>query len=172
MFYFAYGSNLNLQAVAAWCKDHGHRPISLKNGKAAVLDNYRMCFPIYSEYWGGGIADIVYDPGKYVAGVLFDLAETDLKILDLKVGRKTDESGKEIGAYRRAEVKVAPLGKFDPVTAITYQGVNVDKDHIPPTKHYMDLLLQGCYNQGVSIMWISYLKSFGIQPGRAPRPVK
>ena len=41
---------------------------TLKPGKPAVLDNYRLCFPIFSEYFGGGIADIVYDPGKYVAG--------------------------------------------------------------------------------------------------------
>ena len=44
-----------------------------KAGRPAVLDNYRLGFPIFSEYWGGGIADIVYDPGKYVSGALFDL---------------------------------------------------------------------------------------------------
>jgi len=170
MWYFAYGSNLNSRAVAEWCRHYGHRPPALKPGRPAVLDNYRCCFPIFSEYWGGGIADIVYDPGKYVSGVLFDLSDTDLKVLDQKVGRKIDTAGKELGVYQRIEVKVAPLGKGEPVKAITYQGVNVERYHIPPTQHYMDQVIQGAYSFGLSMMWISYLQSFSTQTGRKPKP--
>src|SRR5438874_7069209 len=121
MWYFAYGSNLNSRAVAEWCRHHGHRPPALKPGKPAVLDNYRLCFPIFSEYWGGGIADIVYDPGKYVAGVLFDRSEQELGILDLKVNRKLDAAGKEIVIDKRIEVKVAMLVRGEPVQAVTYE---------------------------------------------------
>jgi len=169
MLYFAYGSNLNARAVAEWCRHHGHRPVPLQGGKPCVLDNYRLGFPIYSEYWGGGIADIVYDPGKYVMGALFDVSPTDLDLLDLKVGRERDRSGIEIGIYKRVEVKVAPLGRGAPMPAVTYQGVNVDRNHIPPTHHYMDMLTQGACVQGLSMMWLSYLKSFDTQPGRKPR---
>ena len=75
----------------------------MKPGRPAVLDNYRLCFPIFSEYWAGGIADIVYDPGKYVAGALFELTEADLAVLDLKVGRKVDgrQGNRDISANRR-----------------------------------------------------------------------
>jgi len=170
MWYFAYGSNLNSRAVAEWARHFGHRPPALKSGRPAVLDNYRLCFPIYSEYWGGGIADIVYDPGKYVSGALFDLAENDLKVLDQKVGRKLDGAGKEVGIYKRIEVKIAPLGKAEPVMALTYQGTNVERYHVPPTQHYMDLLIQGAYQTGLSMMWIAYLQSFSTQVGRMPRP--
>jgi len=170
VFYFAYGSNLNSRAVADWCKHHNHRPPGMRTGRTAVLDNYRLCFPLYSEYWGGGIGDIVYDPGKYVAGALFDLSDVDLKTLDAKVGRRTDEQGRDTGVYKRIEVRIAPLGKYDPVTAITYQGVNVEKYHIPPTEFYMDLVVQGAYSHGLSMMWISYLQSFSTQAGRKPRP--
>jgi hypothetical protein len=169
MWYFAYGSNLNLRAVSDWCRHYGHRTPIMKNGRPAVLDNYRLCFPIFSEYWRGGIADIVYDPGKYVAGALFDLTEHDLRILDEKVGRKIDSSGREIGVYKRSDVKVSPLGKGSAVTAMTYQGVAIDKDHIPPTQSYMDLVLQGAYSHGLSMMWISYLQSFSTQPASKPR---
>ena len=171
MWYFAYGSNLNIRAVTEWCRHYGHRAPALKPGKPAVLDNYRLCFPIFSEYFGGGIADIVYDPGKYVAGVLFDLSEADLKVLDAKVGRKLDPTTeKEIGVYSRTTVKVSPLGKGEPVNATTYQGVSAEKYHIPPTQHYMEMLVQGAYSFGLSMMWISYLQSFGTQVGRKPRP--
>ncbi len=142
----------------------------MKPGKPAVLDNYRLSFPIFSEYWGGGIADIVYDPGKYVAGAVFDLSDADLAILDQKVVRKLDPSGKEVGVYRRIEVEIAPLGKGQPMKAITYQGLNVERYHIPPTQHYMDLVVQGAYSFGLSMMWISYLQSFSTQQGRKPRP--
>jgi hypothetical protein len=169
MWYFAYGSNLNTRAVAEWCRHYGHRPPQLKSGKPAILDNYRLGFSIYSDYWGGGIADIVYDPGKYVSGALFDMTESDLAVLDLKVGRKL-ENAKETGVYRRIEVKIAPLGKGEPVQAITYQGTNADRYHIAPTQHYMEQLIQGAYSYGLSMMWVAYLQSFGTQAGRKPRP--
>src|SRR5688572_20230975 len=170
MWYFAYGSNLNSRAVAEWSRHFGHKPPPMKPGKPAVLDNYRLCFPIFSEYWGGGIADIVYDPGKYVAGAVFDLSEGDLAILDHKVSRKLDGTGKEVGVYKRIEMEVAPLGKGQPMKAVTYQGVSVERYHIPPTQHYMDLVIQGAYSFGLSMMWISYLQSFSTQAGRKPRP--
>ena len=141
----------------------------MKTGKPAVLDNYRLSFPIYSEYFGGGIADIVYDPGKYVAGALFDLSEADMKVLDQKIDRKL-VGDREVGLYKRIEVKVAPLTKGEPVTAITYQGVSGERYHIPPTKHYMDLVVQGAYSFGLSMMWISYLQSFSTQPAKKTRP--
>jgi hypothetical protein len=142
----------------------------MKPGRPSVLDNYRLSFPIFSEYYGGGIADIVYDPGKYVMGALFDLQDADLAVLDQKVGRKLDAAGKEVGVYKLIEVKVAPLGKGEPVKAVTYQGINVERYHIPPTQHYMDLVIQGAYTFGLSMMWVSYLQSFSTQVGRKPRP--
>lgn len=170
MWYFAYGSNLNSQAVADWCRHHGHKSPPLKTGKSAVLDNYRLGFSIFSEYWGGGIADIVYDPGKYVAGALFDLSDAEVGVLDQKVGRRLDAAGKEVGIYKRIDVKVSPLSRGGPVEAMTYQGISVERYHIPPTKHYMDLVIQGAYSFGMSMMWISYLQSFSTQVGRLPRP--
>ena len=46
---------------------------------------------------------------------------------------------------------------------MTYQGISVEKYHIPPTQHYMDLVIQGAYSFGLSMMWISYLQSFSTQ---------
>ena len=90
MWYFAYGSNLNSRAVAEWCRHYGFRAPAMKPGFPAVLDNFRLSFPIFSEYYGGGIGDIVYDPGKYVMGALFDLTDAELTVLDAKVNRKLD----------------------------------------------------------------------------------
>jgi hypothetical protein len=103
-------------------------------------------------------------------GALFDLTEPELVVLDAKVNRKLDASGKEMGTYKRIDVKVAPLGKGEPVNAITYQGTSTERYHIPPTQHYMDLVIQGAYSFGLSMMWIAYLQSFPLQQGRKPRP--
>jgi len=171
VWYFAYGSNLNTAAVTEWCRHYGHKPPNLRGGRAAVLDNYRLGFPIFNEYWGGGTADIVYDPGKYVAGALFEITPAEMAVLDEKIGRKLDHAGRDIGIYKHIKVKVAPLiGKGEPVEAITYTGVTVEKYHIPPTKHYMDGVIQGAYSYGLSMMWIAYLQSFSVQQGRKPRP--
>jgi hypothetical protein len=67
-------------------------------------------------------------------------------------------------------VTIAPLSRGEPVKAITYTGVNNEKYHIPPTRHYMDLVIQGAYHFGLSMMWIAYLQSFSTQAGRKPRP--
>ena len=170
MWYFAYGSNLNPQAVAQWCKFYGLKSPALKGGKPAVLDNYRLCFPIYSEYWGGGTADIVYDPGKYVAGALFEVTESELAVLDQKVGRKLDSAGNEIGIYARLTVKAAPLSRGEAGSAVTYQGTSSERFGLPPTRRYMDLIIQGACQYGLSMMWIAYLQSFATQSGREPRP--
>lgn len=169
MNYFAYGSNLNIRAVAEWCRMHGHRAPNLRTAQPSVLDNYRLSFSIYSEYWGGGIGDIEYDPGKYVMGALFEITEAELAVLDAKVGRVRDTSGNETGVYKQVEVRVAPLGRGPAVQAITYQGLGGEKNHIAPTEYYMDLVIQGAYQAGLSEMWISYLRSFSTQAGRKPR---
>ena len=75
------------------------------------------------------IKDVITD-ARMAAGALFEMTEADLAVLDLKVGRKP-EHGKEVGTYRRIEVKVAPLGKGDPLQAITYQGTSTDRYQIP-----------------------------------------
>jgi hypothetical protein len=172
MWYFAYGSNLNAGAVAEWCRHFKRKAPALRGGQAAILTNYRLCFPIYSDYWGGGLADISYDPGKHVAGVVFELSEPEMRVLDEKVGRKVDSAGREIGVYRRVEVKVSrigPGGRPDILPAITYQAVINDGAHVPPTTHYVDMLIQGCFRHGISTMWIEYLKSFGTHAGRLPK---
>jgi hypothetical protein len=170
MWYFAYGSNLNARAVADWCRHHGKRLPNLRRGKPAILPNYRLCFPVYSTAWGGGIADIAYDPGKSVSGALFDLTDIEMRTLDEKVARRVDSNGRDIGAYCRLDINVLPLHRGEAVKAVTYQATLADRDHVPPTAFYMNLLVQGAYEHGLSMMWISYLKSFTTQRARKPSP--
>jgi hypothetical protein len=170
MLYFAYGSNLHTPSIAEWCRHYGHKVPQLRNARSAVLNNYRLAFPVFSEYWGGGTADIVYDPGKYVAGAVFDVTEAEMAVLDAKVRRQQDESGREIGVYKAIEVEVQPTGRGKKMSAMTYQGVEQEAYHIPPTQTYVDLIVRGAFEHGMSLMWVSYLQSFSAQAHRRPRP--
>ena len=143
-----------------------------RNGGAAIARGEIVCFTdadgqIHPETFN--VIKRTMDTGKYVAGALYDLSDADMKLFDTKVDRRLNGE-KEVGLYKRIEIKVAPLGKGEPVMATTYQGVSVEKYHIPPTQHYMDLVIQGAYSHGLSMMWIQYIQSFSIQAGRKPRP--
>ena len=168
--YFAYGSNLHAAGVAEWCRHYGQRPPNLRDGRPTILDNYRLAFPVFSEYWGGGTADVVYDPGKSVAGATFELTDAEAAVLDQKVRRSVDDAGREVGVYKRIDVTVRAMGKGPTVQAYTYQGVEQEAYHIPPTQTYVDLIVQGAYEHGLSVMWISYLRSFSAQAARKPGP--
>ncbi len=170
LLYFAYGSNLNPRSVAEWARHHGRRAPILRNGRPAVLENHRLAFPVFSEYWGGGTADIVYDPGKNVGGAVFDVTPADVEALNAKVRLQQDSAGRDVGSYKQVGVEVRPLGLGKPMKAFTFQGVVPEAYHIPPTQNYLDLLVEGAFEHGLSQMWVAYLKSFSTQAARTPRP--
>ena len=110
--------------------------------------------------WHRASVDFVVDPTMFDAETLPD---------PLPMVRAASGVWAGIAHVPRFEVRVAPLTSNHPVQAITYQGVNVEKYHIPPTQYYMDLVIQGAFEVGLSMMWISYLQSFSTQAGRKPR---
>ena len=73
--YFAYGPQMERAQMKRLCK--GSRFVS-----AARLRDYQLSFPQRSDRWGGGIAGLKAAPGKVVEGVLYEVSEEDLKILD------------------------------------------------------------------------------------------
>jgi hypothetical protein len=95
-----------------------------------------------------------------------------MALLDQKVGRRVDPLGREVGLYKRVEVKVAPMGKHAPVKAVTYQAVDTDRSDVPPTRRYMDMVVQGACAHGLSSMWLEYLRTFTTQVGREPRAIQ
>ena len=62
-----------------------------------MLQHYRLAFPRYEEYWGGGVADIIEEPGKSVFGALIHISVPTFKLLEQMHDRRTDEHGREIG---------------------------------------------------------------------------
>lgn len=75
VLYFAYGSNLDDDQMCVRCK--GARPVL-----RAVLPNYALTFGGFSHRWGGAVASVVRAKGARVEGLLYELGDVDLRVLD------------------------------------------------------------------------------------------
>ena len=119
--YFAYGSNLDTARMRRRCPRA--RPV-----RRASLHGYRLAFGGHSQTWGGAVATLVLDQDGRVDGLLYELPESDLLVLDRYEGHPfayrrrllpvTDETGRR----RRAHAYVLPVdGEASP--APEYLGV-------------------------------------------------
>jgi hypothetical protein len=119
--YFAFGSNLDAEQMAERC------PGSRAAFRARLAD-HRIAFTHPSRRWGGGAADIVPAPGECVWGLVWELADGQLEVMD----------GYELG-YERALVRVHDAAG-QPHLASTYRVR--DKGEHRPTRLYLDKMLR------------------------------
>jgi len=87
MKYFAYGSNLNRDNLIEWCKNHRQKIPKMLNPRIKKVEGYTIGFTRYSYNRKGGVADII-SPGDFCYGIVFDVTEEDLKVIDKKEGVK------------------------------------------------------------------------------------
>jgi cation transport regulator ChaC len=125
--YFAYGSCMNQADLAR------SEPRAVYLG-SAVLRNYRLAFSRFSQFRGGGVADIVREPGEWIEGVLFEVP--DFEALDRREGAPF--------VYRRRKVRVYPEslgGRWR--WAWTYEVVEKSPVEIAPSREYALLIWEG-----------------------------
>src|SRR5687768_2649580 len=119
MFYFAYGHDMNWRSIAEWADQNSLRPPVLRShGKPAVLQNYRLAFARYDEQWGGGVADIIEEPGKQVFGALVHVSVPVFKLLERMHDRRVTEQGREIGQTKLIDVSVTPYAGGERIAAV------------------------------------------------------
>lgn len=75
MFYFAFGSNLDRQQMKQRCPDS-------TLVARAILPNHAIGFTGYSGRWGGAVATVVEKRGAETEGLLYELTDEDLLLLD------------------------------------------------------------------------------------------
>lgn len=75
MLYFAYGSNMECIQIKKRCPSASFVGI-------AKLSDYRLAFTRRSTKRRCGVADVVPEEGHRVWGVIFKIAEGDIKRLD------------------------------------------------------------------------------------------
>jgi gamma-glutamylcyclotransferase (GGCT)/AIG2-like uncharacterized protein YtfP len=128
--YFAYGSNMNLKRM-------GERKIRFSQRNHATLSGWRLEFnKMASRNSQEGYANIVPDENETVEGILYEIEDSDISILDQYEGYPDH--------YGRSSVKVQ-LDETQKVESIAYIA-NPDKIKIglKPTKEYLSHLLKGC----------------------------
>lgn len=136
MRYFAYGSNLNMTALQAWCWKSGLRDAEFVIHGPAILHDHSLAFNRLSSIWGGGVLSVVPQRGAVVHGMLYEVNQAGAAALDRK-------EGVSVNAYARYQIHVEmQAGVFE--QAITYQAsVENPAAFHPPADAYLETVLIG-----------------------------
>jgi len=133
-FYFAYGSNMNVEQMETRCP--GADAVGI-----GYIDNYRT---IINER---GVATIVLAPGEYACGILWAVSDSHIVTLDEKEGVlhktyfKTDKSIKLEGLEMPALVYIASKSSIG-----------------APRPGYLEKLIQGANYFKLGDEFVNYLK--------------
>lgn len=127
--YFAYGSNISEHRMTI------ERNIKFLSRKFAILEDYKLVFNKVSKnncYLG--FANIVKSKNSIIEGALYEMTESDLKIIDRFEGFPNH--------YYKETVEVACDGKV--VQAVVYiANNNMVRENIKPDKKYLGYILEG-----------------------------
>jgi hypothetical protein len=154
--WFVYGSTLDFTALAAWCADHGYQVPDLSRVEPARLRGWRLVFNVRSNFWGGLVASLVPDERSTVEGILIPLPGTALGFVRHKEGVVSglyeghDAIAETFGGESRpCRVHVASPGRVVP------EG--------PPSPRFLETLVRGARERGLSAEWIASLEEMGRQ---------
>lgn len=118
----------------------------------ANLPNHKLIFDGESKSRGGAVANIVESVGDMVSGGLFEISEANLAALDCYEGFPK--------FYDKREKVDVMTGKDKDFNAITYYATG--RKSGLPTKGYMDIILRGAEDCGLSKEYIDQLKKIKI----------
>jgi len=135
MLYFAFGSNLNQKQMKRRCKDS-------KYIGCYSLKNYKLVFRNY--FLGGGVADIQKDKNSTVLGAIYKISKKDEKELDVY-----EDYPK---TYIKKYFKI--LGK-----KVMFYYMPKKTMHVPPSKRYLNLIIQGYKDCGYKNNYIVISKN-------------
>jgi len=130
--YFAYGSNISEYRMKE------ERNVNFISRKFAILENYKILFNKSSKNNNHlGFASVIESNNSVVEGVLYELNDSDINIIDKFEGART-----KIKHYFRKNIKV--ICNNEKVDAVVYIANPVMvKNNIKPDKKYLNYILEG-----------------------------
>ena len=143
MFHFGYGSNLNQGFLRQYCP-------SARFVMKAYLPNYEVQFRFWSKRRQGGISTIIEKPGGLVHGVIYEVPEEELKVLDVL------ESVPQ-GLYRREAFLV--LGEDGVWHEADLYRVARPQGPFTPSRGYVELMLSGAQEHGLDPGYIKKIEA-------------
>ena len=136
MLYFAYGSNMNWDQMRDRCQ-------SIRFDSIVKAEGYRLAFTRFSKNRQCGVADIVASAGSDVWGVVFEIPDDEVNVLDKSEGYSRGRA-REKNAYERRQLDVFRQGSnASPITVWTYVVVNNLKSPPKPSAEYKATILAG-----------------------------
>ena len=126
----------------------GMRPIQ---SHPALLENYRLRFNLAIGRGERGVANLEFQAGARIWGVLYLITVEQSEHLD-----RTE--GVARGVYRRTPVR-AVLDGGEQIAAFTYQSDRISLGR-KPSQRYLGLLIEGAAHHGLSPGYLRYLRSF------------
>jgi gamma-glutamylcyclotransferase (GGCT)/AIG2-like uncharacterized protein YtfP len=156
LLYFAYGSNLDWAQIRQRCP-------SAKAVGAAAATGYRLAFTRFSPRRQCGAADIVPSPGDEVWGMVYEIDEVEIGVLDecegFHAGRPREEN-----AYERVEIDVWSNGTRANSQRVWTYSVVRKLDPCPrPSADYKRLMVGGARYWGFPPHYIERLEAIEIQ---------
>lgn len=143
LLYFAYGSNMSKSQLTRRCP-------SAKKLSLAYLDGYEFVFNRRGSHRPGGVASIVETnhPGSRVYGVVWELSQPDILILDQIEDPK---------AYKRIDVEVHSLEgqRYSCQSYIAYP----EAAHIPPNSDYFAIVYGAAKELGLPQTYLDHIAS-------------
>ena len=133
MLYFAYGSNLDCCQIVERCP-------STVFLNTAELPRYRLAFTRFSKMQQCGVADVVEDPLCTVWGVLYEIGDEDVALLDRCEGFKP---GRGWNAYWRRGATVITDSPRKPGVEVETYFATPQKNPPLPSKQYLGLIVRG-----------------------------
>jgi gamma-glutamylcyclotransferase (GGCT)/AIG2-like uncharacterized protein YtfP len=135
MLYFAYGSNMDWPQMRDRCP-------SAKFVTAAKLPNYRLKFDLKSNGRGCGVSNVEFDNAESVWGVVYEIPDTEIGLLDKREGYRPGRDRKD-NQYVREERHVLRDGdENQPLLVAIYFG-NAQPNPPLPDADYKKLLVDG-----------------------------
>ena len=145
MLYFAFGSNLNKKQMKRRCRDS-------KYIGCYTLKNYKLCFR-NDNYAGnvidGGVADIQKSKNSKVLGAIYRISKKDEKKLDVYEDFPYLYIKKYFKLYGKKKVMFYYMPK--------------KTKHVPPSKRYLNIIIQGYRDCGYKDTYIVISKKIKIK---------
>ena len=141
-YYFAYGSNMDSAQMKQRC------PTALLRGSAS-LPHYSLAFTIFSPKRLCGCADIIASLGSVTYGLLYQLTEEELAMMDVFEGHPIH--------YKR--IKVSVIFERSMIDAYSYEVVT-KKENQKPSRQYLDLLQSAAKKYNFPEAYQDFLNTF------------
>ncbi len=140
MYYFAYGSNMNWTQMTERC------PSATFFSVARLID-HRFAITRQSRRRRCGTADVLWEQGSEVWGVVYDIKDSEISMLD------DFEDG-----YSREKLFVDPIGDGGrPVEAWVYVAEK-ETTPPPPSALYKRLIVEGARHWKLPLAYVEMLE--------------